>query len=163
MPRNVVQKILAEHLVDGELAAGDEIGIRIDQTLTQDATGTTAFLLFEAMGIDRVRTELSVSYVDHNMAQFGPENFNDHVYLQSIAARVGAYYSRPGNGICHQLHLERFAAPGKTLLGSDSHTPTAGGMGCFAVGAGGVDVAVAMGGGAFYLTCPAVVGVELLT
>lgn len=161
MPGTLTEKILAAHLLSGRLRVGQEVGIRIDQTLTQDATGTTAFLLFEAMGIDRVRTELSVSYVDHNMAQFGPENFNDHVYLQSIAARVGAHYSRPGNGICHQLHLERFAAPGKTLLGSDSHTPTAGGMGCFAVGAGGVDVAVAMGGGAFYLTCPAVVGVEL--
>ena len=161
MRGTLTEKILAAHRVAGELAAGEEIGIRIDQTLTQDATGTTAFLLFEAMGIQHVRTELSVSYVDHNMAQFGPENFNDHVYLQSIAASVGAVFSRPGNGICHQVHLERFAGPGKTLLGSDSHTPTAGGMGCLAIGAGGLDVAVAMGGGAFYLTCPRVLGVEL--
>jgi len=161
MPQNVVQKILSEHLVDGELKPGGEIGLRIDQTLTQDATGTTAFLLFEAMDLPRVRTELSVSYVDHNMAQFGPENHNDHLYLQSIASKVGAYHSRPGNGICHQVHLERFARPGKTLLGSDSHTPTAGGMGMLAMGAGGLDVAVAMGGGAFYTTCPRVIGVKL--
>ncbi|MDY7010482.1 MAG: aconitate hydratase [Planctomycetota bacterium] len=161
MRGTVTEKILADHLVDGDLEFGGEIGIRIDQTLTQDATGTTAFLLFEAMGVERVRTELSVSYVDHNMAQFGPENHNDHLYLQSVAAKVGAYHSRPGNGICHQVHLERFAAPGKTLLGSDSHTPTAGGMGALAMGAGGLDVAVAMGGGAFYLRCPSVVAVEL--
>jgi len=161
MPQNIVQKILSEHVVDGEATPGAEIGIRIDQTLTQDATGTTAFLLFEAIGIPRVRTELSVSYVDHNMAQFGPENHNDHLYLQSIAAKVGAYHSRPGNGICHQVHLERFARPGRTLLGSDSHTPTAGGMGMLAIGAGGLDVAVAMGGGAFYTACPRVIGVEL--
>jgi len=162
MARTLVEKILAEHLVDGQLQTGREIGIRIDQTLTQDATGTTAYLLFEAMGIRRVETDLSVSYVDHNMAQFGPENHNDHLYLQSIAPKVGAYHSRPGNGICHQVHLERFARPGGTLLGSDSHTPTAGGIGMLAVGAGGLDVAVAMGGGAFYLTCPRVVGVELV-
>ncbi len=161
MPQTLTHKILRDHLVDGELNAGEEIGIRIDQTLTQDATGTTAYLLLEAMGIERVKTELSVSYVDHNMAQFGPENHNDHLYLQSIAARVGAYHSRPGNGICHQVHLERFARPGRTLIGSDSHTPTAGGMGMLAMGAGGLDVAVAMGGGAFYLTCPRVIGVEL--
>jgi aconitate hydratase len=161
MPQNLTQKLLAAHLVDGELVPGTEIGIRIDQTLTQDATGTTAFLLLEAMDIPRVRTELSVSYVDHNMAQFGPENHNDHLYLQTIAAKVGAYHSRPGNGICHQVHLERMARPGRTLLGSDSHTPTAGGMGMIAIGAGGLDVAVAMGGGAFYTTCPRVVGVEL--
>ena len=161
MAQTLVQKILAAHLVDGELAAGSEIGIRIDQTLTQDATGTTAFLLLEAMGVGRVKTELSVSYVDHNLAQFGPENHNDHLYLQSIAAKVGAVLSRPGNGICHQVHLERFARPGRTLLGSDSHTPTAGGIGTIAIGAGGLDVAVAMGGGAFYTTCPRVIGVEL--
>ena len=161
MPRNVVEKILAAHLASGELRPGEEIGIRIDQTLTQDATGTTAFLLFEAIGIPRVKTELSVSYVDHNLAQFGPENHNDHLYLQSIAAKVGAVHSRPGNGICHQVHLERFARPGRTLLGSDSHTPTGGGMGMLAIGAGGLDVAVAMGGGAFYLTAPRVIGVEL--
>jgi aconitate hydratase len=161
MARNLTQKILAEHLVSGELRPGSEIGIRMDQTLTQDATGTTAFLLLEAMEIPRVRTELSVSYVDHNMAQFGPENHNDHLYLQSVAAKVGAYFSRPGNGICHQVHLERFARPGRTLLGSDSHTPTAGGMGMIAIGAGGLDVTVAMGGGAFYMECPRVIGVEL--
>ena len=161
MRGTVTEKILRRHLVAGELAVGSEIGIRIDQTLTQDATGTTAFLLFEAMNIERVRTGLSVSYVDHNMAQFGPESHNDHLYLASVARRMGAYFSRPGNGICHQVHLERFAAPGQTLLGSDSHTPTAGGIGALAIGAGGLDVAVAMGGGAFWLSCPAVVGVEL--
>jgi len=161
MAMNVVQKILASHLVDGEMTPGSQIGIRIDQTLTQDATGTTAFLLLEAMEIPRVKTELSVSYVDHNMAQFGPENHNDHLYLQSIAAKVGAYFSRPGNGICHQVHLERFGRPGRTLLGSDSHTPTGGGIGMVAIGAGGLDVAVAMGGGAFYTTSPRVIGVEL--
>jgi aconitate hydratase len=161
MPKNVVQKILAAHLVDGEMTPGTEVGLRIDQTLTQDATGTTAYLLFEAIGIPRVKTEVSVSYVDHNMAQFGPENHNDHLYLQSIASKIGVRFSRPGNGICHQVHLERFAKPGKTLLGSDSHTPTGGGMGMLAIGAGGLDVAVAMGGGAFYTTCPRVIGVEL--
>ena len=161
MAKTLVQKILADHLVRGEMKAGGEIGIRIDQTLTQDATGTTVFLLLEAMEIPRVRTELSVSYVDHNLAQFGPENHNDHLYLQSIAPKLGVYHSRPGNGICHQVHLERFARPGRTLLGSDSHTPTGGGMGMIAIGAGGLDVAVAMGGGAFYLTCPKVIGVEL--
>jgi aconitate hydratase len=159
--RNLAQKILSSHLINGELKAGAEIGIRIDQTLTQDASGTTAYLLFEAIEIPRVRTELSVSYVDHNTPQYGPENHNDHLYLQSIASKIGAYYSRPGNGICHQVHLERFAKPGKTLLGSDSHTPTCGGMGMAAIGAGGLDVAVAMGGGAFYTTCPKVIGVEL--
>ena len=162
MPQNIVQKILAAHLAAGQAAAGAEIGIRIDQTLTQDATGTTAFLLLETMGVPRVRAGLAVSYVDHNTAQFGPENHNDHLYLQSIAARTGAYFSRPGNGICHQVHLERFARPGLTLLGSDSHTPTAGGMGMLAIGAGGLDVAVAMGGGAFYIPYPRVIGVELI-
>ncbi|MHC4983471.1 MAG: aconitate hydratase [Planctomycetota bacterium] len=164
MPLTVAQKILTEHLVEGAatpISPGSEVALRMDQTLTQDATGTTAFLLFEAMGAKRVRTELSVSYVDHNLAQFGPENHNDHLYLQSIAAKVGAFHSRPGNGICHQVHLERFASPGKTLLGSDSHTPTAGGMGMIAIGAGGLDVAMAMAGGAFYTTWPRVIGVEL--
>lgn len=161
MASNLTNKIISAHLVEGELSPGSEIGMRIDQTLTQDATGTTAYLLFEAMEIPRVKTELSVSYVDHNMAQFGPENHNDHLYLQSISTKVGAWHSRPGNGICHQVHLERFARPGKTLLGSDSHTPTGGGMGMIAIGAGGLDVAVAMGGGAFYTTCPRVIGVEL--
>ncbi len=154
-------KILGAHIVEGKLAAGEQIGIRIDQTLTQDATGTTAFLLFESMGAGRVRTDLSVSYIDHNMSQFGPENHNDHLYLQTIAAKSGVYHSRAGNGICHQVQLERFAKPGATLLGSDSHTPTAGGIGAIAIGAGGLDVAVAMGGGPFYLTCPKVIGVKL--
>jgi aconitate hydratase len=161
MQKTLTYKILEKHIVEGQLEAGKPIGIRIDQTLTQDATGTTAFLLFESMGIGRVRTELSVSYVDHNMSQFGPENHNDHLYLQTIAARCGVYHSRPGNGICHQVHLERFGRPGATLLGSDSHTPTGGGLGMLAIGAGGLDVAAAMGGGAFYLTCPKVIGVEL--
>ncbi len=161
MGRNLVDKILADHLREGDLVPGGEIGIRIDQCLTQDATGTTAFLLFESMGLDRIRCDLAVSYVDHNMAQFGPENHADHLYLQSIAPKVGAYHSRPGNGICHQVHLERFGRPGATLLGSDSHTPTGGGLGMLAVGAGGLDVAVAMGGGTFYLTRPRVVAVEL--
>jgi aconitate hydratase len=159
--RTLVHKILAEHLVEGKVAASEQIGIRIDQTLTQDATGTTAFLLFESMGAGRVKTDLSVSYIDHNMAGFGPENHNDHLYLQTIAAKSGVYHSRAGNGICHQVHLERFGKPGATLLGSDSHTPTAGGIGMVAIGAGGLDVAVAMGGGPFYLTCPRVVGVKL--
>lgn len=161
MPKTLTYKILEEHLVDGKLVAGHEIGIRIDQTITQDATGTTAMLLFESMGIDRVKTDLSVSYVDHNTAQFGPENHTDHLYLQSAARKYGIYHSRPGNGICHQVHLERFAKPGATQLGSDSHTPTAGGCGALAIGAGGLDVAVAMGGGAFYMTAPKVVGIKL--
>jgi aconitate hydratase len=161
MAKTLTYKILEKHLVEGELKQGQPIGIRIDQTLTQDATGTTAFLLFESMGIGRVQTEVSVSYVDHNMSQFGPENHNDHLYLQTIAAKSGVYHSRPGNGICHQVHLERFGRPGATLLGSDSHTPTNGGLGMLAIGAGGLDVAVAMGGGPFYLTCPKVIGVEL--
>jgi aconitate hydratase len=161
MNQTLTYKILQKHLVEGELKAGNPIGIRIDQTLTQDATGTTAFLLFEMMGSGRVKTELSVSYVDHNMIQSGPENHNDHLYLQSVATKSGAWHSRPGNGICHQVHLERFAKPAATLLGSDSHTPTGGGMGMLSIGAGGLDVAVAMGGGPFYLTCPKVIGVEL--
>ncbi len=161
MADNLTCKILRNHLVEGQLEPGREIGIKIDQTLTQDATGTTAMLLFESMGLNRVRTDLSVSYVDHNMAQFGPENHNDHLYLQSISRKIGAYHSRPGNGICHQVHLERFAKPGVTLLGSDSHTPTAGGMGSLAIGAGGLDVAVAMAGGPFYMTMPRVIGIHL--
>ena len=161
MGQTLVYKILAEHTVDGKIAAGEQIGIRIDQTLTQDATGTTAFLLFESMGTARVKTDLSVSYVDHNMAGFGPENHNDHLYLQTIAAKSGVYHSRAGNGICHQVHLERFGRPGATLLGSDSHTPTCGGIGMLAIGAGGLDVAAAMAGGAFYLSCPKVLGVKL--
>ncbi|MBN1456975.1 MAG: aconitate hydratase [Sedimentisphaerales bacterium] len=161
MGKTLTYKILEKHLVDGQLKAGSPIGIRIDQTLTQDATGTTAFLLFESMGTPRVKTDLSVSYVDHNMSQFGPENHNDHLYLQTVSTKAGAHHSRAGNGICHQVHLERFGKPGATLLGSDSHTPTGGGIGMIAIGAGGMDVAVAMGGGAFYLTCPKVIGVEL--
>jgi len=158
---SLTYKILTEHLVDGKLAAGEQIGIRIDQTLTQDATGTTAFLLYESMGAGRVKTDLSVSYIDHNMAGFGPENHNDHLYLQSAAAKYGVYHSRAGNGICHQVHLERFGKPGMTLLGSDSHTPTAGGIGMLGIGAGGLDVAAAMAGGPFYLACPKVLGVKL--
>ena len=161
MAQTLTHKILQKHLIEGELKTGEPIGIRIDQTLTQDATGTTAFLLFESMGTARTQTELSVSYVDHNMSQFGPENHNDHLYLQTIAAKSGAYHSRPGNGICHQVHLERFGRPGATLLGSDSHTPTSGGIGSLAIGAGGMDVAVVMGGGPFYMICPKVIGVEL--
>jgi aconitate hydratase len=161
MPKNLVQKILDAHIVDGRPIAGQEVGIRIDQTLTQDATGTMAYLQFEAMGFDRVRTRVSVSYVDHNTVQEGFENADDHAYLQSVAARYGIKFSRAGNGICHQVHLERFGAPGTTLLGSDSHTPTGGGIGQIAIGAGGLDVAVAMGGGAFYLAYPRVVKVEL--
>ena len=162
MGQPLTYKILTRHLVDGKIAPGEEIGIRIDQTLTQDATGTTAFLLFESMGTGRVKTELSVSYIDHNMSQFGPENHNDHLYLQTIAAKSGVYHSRAGNGICHQVHLERFGRPGATLLGSDSHTPTCGGIGMLAIGAGGLDVAVAMTAGPFYLRCPKVLGVKLV-
>ena len=161
MGQTLVYKILGRHLVEGRLSAGGQIGIRIDQTLTQDATGTTAFLLYESMGAAQVKTDLSVSYVDHNMAGFGPENHNDHLYLQTIAAKCGVYHSRAGNGICHQVHLERFGKPGATLLGSDSHTPTGGGIGMLAIGAGGLDVAVAMAGGPFYLRCPKVLGVKL--
>lgn len=169
---NVTEKILLAHYKKKRGApeceegcvpwsVGDEIAIRIDQTLTQDATGTMAFLQFESMGLDKVKADLAVSYVDHNTVQVGPENADDHAYLQSAAAKYGAIFSKPGNGICHQLHLERFGAPGKTLLGSDSHTPTGGGIGMIAIGAGGIDVAVAMGGGPFYLSAPRVVKVEL--
>ncbi|GAC1434456.1 MAG: aconitate hydratase [Chloroflexota bacterium] len=161
MALNLTQKIIAAHLESGTPRPGAEIGLRIDQTLTQDASGTMAYLQFEAMGLPRVCTELSVSYVDHGMLQTGFENADDHRFLQSIAARYGIYFSRPGNGICHQVHLERFARPGRTLLGSDSHTPNAGAMAMVAIGAGGLDVAVAMGGGPYYLTMPRVVGVCL--
>ena len=161
MGMNVTQKIIAEHLISGDLTVGSEIAIRIDQTLTQDATGTMAYLQFEAMGVPRVRTRLSVSYVDHNTLQTGFENADDHRFLQTVAAKYGIYFSRPGNGICHQVHLERFGAPGLTLLGSDSHTPTGGGIGMIAIGAGGLDVAVAMAGGPFYLSMPRIVRVEL--
>ncbi len=161
MGLSVTGKILREHLVAGDLKPGSEIAIRIDQALTQDATGTMAYLQFEAIGLDSIRSEVAVSYVDHNTLQVGQENADDHAYLKSAAARYGAIFSRPGNGICHQLHLERFGAPGKTLLGSDSHTPTGGGLGMLAIGAGGIDVAVAMGTGFFYLTAPKVVRIVL--
>ncbi|MBU2832261.1 aconitate hydratase [Acidithiobacillus ferriphilus] len=161
MAMNVTQKIIAAHLVSGTLEAGSPIAIRIDQTLTQDATGTMAYLQFEALGLPRVRTELSVSYVDHNMLQSGFENADDHRFLQSFAAKYGVHFSRPGNGICHQVHLERFSRPGGTLLGSDSHTPTSGGAGMLAIGAGGLDIALAMGGLSFNLNMPQVVGVKL--
>ena len=157
----VTQKIIDEHYISGVKEPGEQIAIKIDQTLTQDATGTMAFLELEAIGIDKVKTELSISYVDHNMMQNGPENRNDHLYLQSVAASKGVLFSRPGNGICHQVHLERFGAPGKTLLGSDSHTPTGGGIGMMAIGAGGLDVAMAMAGKPFYLTYPKVIGINL--
>jgi len=161
MGKGVAQKLLEDHLVEGKFETGKEIGIRIDQTLTQDATGTMAYLQFEAMGAPKVKTELSVSYVDHNTVQIGFENADDHRYLQTVAAKYGIIFSKAGNGICHQVHLERFGKPGKTLLGSDSHTPTGGGIGMIAIGAGGLDVAVAMAGGPFYLTCPKVIKVNL--
>lgn len=161
MGLSLTYKILKEHLVEGELLPGKEIGIKIDQTLTQDATGTMTYLQFEALGLQKVKTELSVSYVDHNLLQSSFENMDDHLFLQTSAAKYGIYYSKPGNGICHQVHLERFGAPGKTLLGSDSHTPTNGGLGMLAIGAGGLDVALAMGGYSFYLKMPRIVGINL--
>ena len=161
MGNNIVEKILASHLVSGNLVPGAEIGIRIDQTLTQDATGTMAYLQFEAMNIPKVKTELSVSYIDHNTIQIGFENADDHRYLQSVARKFGVVLSRAGNGICHQVHLERFGLPGKTLIGSDSHTPTCGALGMIAIGAGGLDVAQAMAGEPFYLTCPSVIKINL--
>ena len=161
MGLTLTEKILKAHLVDGKMIKGQEIGIRIDQTLTQDATGTMAYLEFEAIGVPRVKTERSVAYIDHNTLQNGFENADDHRFIGSVAKKHGIYFSRPGNGICHQVHLERFGIPGKTLIGSDSHTPTGGGIGMIAIGAGGLDVAVAMGGGAYYITCPKVVKVEL--
>ena len=161
MGKSITQKIIEKHLVDGKFEPGKEVAIKIDQTLTQDATGTMAYLQFEAMGLSKVKTELSVSYIDHNTIQVGFENADDHRYLQSVAAKYGILLSRAGNGICHQVHLERFGKPGKTLLGSDSHTPTAGGLGMIAIGAGGLDIAVAMGGEPFYLTCPKVTKINL--
>lgn len=161
MGMTLTEKILSAHLIDGKMEKGTEIGIRIDQTLTQDATGTMAYLEFEAMGVPRVKTERSVAYIDHNTLQSGFENADDHRFIGSVCKKHGIYFSRPGNGICHQVHLERFGIPGKTLIGSDSHTPTGGGIGMIAIGAGGMDVAVAMGGGAYYITCPKVVKVEL--
>lgn len=161
MGLTIAQKIIKAHLLEGTMRPGEEIALKIDQTLTQDATGTMAYLEFETMGIDRVRTEKSVAYIDHNTLQSGFENADDHRYIQSIAKKHGLYFSRPGNGICHQVHLERFGIPGKTLIGSDSHTPTGGGIGMLAFGAGGLDVAVAMGGGAYYITMPKMYKVNL--
>lgn len=161
MGQTIAQKIIAEHLLSGEMTKGSEIGLRIDQTLTQDATGTMAYLEFESMDIPRVKTERSVAYIDHNTLQSGFMNADDHRYIQTVAAKHGIWYSRPGNGICHQVHYERFGVPGKTLIGSDSHTPTGGGLGMLAMGAGGMDVAVAMGGGAYYIPMPGMIKVEL--
>ncbi len=161
MGYTLAQKLIRSHLLSGDMTPGSEIGLRIDQTLTQDATGTMAYLEFEAMGVPRVKTELSVAYIDHNTLQTGFENADDHRYIQSVCKKHGLYFSRPGNGICHQVHLERFGIPGKTLIGSDSHTPTGGGIGMLAFGAGGLDVAVAMGGGPYYITVPKIVFVNL--
>lgn len=161
MGLTVAQKLIKSHLRSGEMTVGSEVGLKIDQTLTQDATGTMAYLEFEAMGVERVRTELSVAYIDHNTLQTGFENADDHRFIQSVAKKRGIRFSRPGNGICHQVHLERFGKPGKTLIGSDSHTPTGGGIGMLAMGAGGLDVAVAMGGGTYYITMPKIVNVHL--
>ena len=161
MGMTIGQKLIKSHLVSGEMIPGTEIGLRIDQTLTQDATGTMAYLEFEAMGVERVRTELSVAYIDHNTLQTGFENADDHRFIQSVAKKRGLLFSKPGNGICHQIHLERFGKPGKTLIGSDSHTPTGGGIGMLAIGAGGLDVAVAMGGGTYYTTMPKMTLVRL--
>lgn len=161
MGLTVAQKLIQNHLVSGDMTVGSEVGLRIDQTLTQDATGTMAYLEFEAMGVERVKTELSVAYIDHNTLQTGFENADDHRFIQSVAKKRGIRFSRPGNGICHQVHLERFGKPGKTLIGSDSHTPTGGGIGMLAMGAGGLDVAVAMGGGTYYITMPKIVNVHL--
>lgn len=162
MGYTIAEKIIKAHLVSGEMKVGEEIGLRIDQTLTQDATGTMAYLEFEAMGIPQVKTERSVAYIDHNTLQSGFENADDHKYIQTVAAKHGVYFSRPGNGICHQVHYERFGIPGKTLIGSDSHTPTGGGLGMLAMGAGGMDVAVAMGGGAYHIPMPRMIFVELI-
>ncbi len=161
MAKNLTQKIIENHLISGEMVVGQEIALKMDQTLTQDATGTMAYLQFEAIGVDRVKTERSVAYADHNTLQTGFENADDHKYIQTVAKKNGIYYSKPGNGICHQVQLERFAKPGKTLIGSDSHTPTAGGIGALAIGSGGLDVAVAMAGGPYYITMPEVVNVHL--
>ncbi len=161
MKLTVAEKIIKDHIMIGKIENKSEIGLKIDQTLTQDSTGTMAYLQFEAMGIDRVKTKKSLAYIDHNMLQAGPENADDHLYIQTVAKKYGIYFSKPGNGICHQVHLERFAVPGETLLGSDSHTPTAGGMGMLAIGAGGLDVAVAMAGGEYFINMPKIVGVEI--
>src|SRR5512136_162960 len=161
MGKNLVQKLFEAHLVSGRIVPCEDIALTIDQTLTQDATGTMAYLQFEALGIPKVRTKFSISYVDHNMLQTGFENADDHRFLQTFAAKHGIFFSKPGNGICHQIHLERFAKHGETLLGSDSHTPNAGAMGMIAIGAGGLDVAVAMGGGPYFLKAPETVRVTL--
>lgn len=161
MSGTITEKILFPHIVEGKSVIGEEVALKIDNTLTQDATGTMAYLQFGAIGIDRIKTELSVSFVDHNMLQTDFRNADDHKFLKTIAQRYGLHFSRPGNGICHQVFLERFATPGKTLIGSDSHTPTAGGMGSFAMGAGGLDVAVAMAGEAFRIKYPRIVGIKL--
>ena len=161
MSNTLAEKILRDHLVSGNMVAGEEIAIRIDYTLTQDSTGTMAYLQFEAMGVPRVKTKKSVAYIDHNMLQTGFENADDHKYIETVAKKYGIYCSRPGNGICHQVNLERFGVPGATLLGSDSHTPTGGGIGMIAIGAGGLDVAVAMAGGPYYITMPKILGIEL--
>ncbi|MGD9474288.1 MAG: aconitase family protein, partial [Eubacteriaceae bacterium] len=161
MGQTLTEKIIASHLVVGEMVKGQEIGIRIDQTLTQDSTGTMAYLQFEAMEVPRVKTKKSLAYIDHNMLQEGPENMDDHRYIQSVTKKHGVYFSKPGNGICHQVQIERFGVPGDTLVGSDSHTPTGGGIGMLAIGAGGLDVAVAMAGDPYYIIMPKVVQVEL--
>ncbi len=161
MNQNLTRKIIAAHLVEGDMAPGNEVAIKIDQTLTQDATGTMAYLQWEAIGLPRVKTELSVSYVDHNTLQMGFRNPDDHRYLRSVAAKYGIVFSPPGTGICHQLHLENFAVPGKTLIGSDSHTPTAGGIGSLAMGAGGLSVALAMAGEPYTITMPKVFKIRL--
>ena len=161
MGLTLTEKIIKDHLVVGEMVKGTEIGIRIDQTLTQDSTGTMAYMQLEAMEVPRVKTKRSLAYIDHNMLQEGPENMDDHIYIQTVAKKHGVYFSKPGNGICHQVEIERFGVPGQTLLGSDSHTPTGGGIGMLAIGAGGLDVAVAMAGGEYYITMPEVVKVEL--
>ena len=161
MGYTIAEKIIKAHLVEGEMVKGTDIALKIDQTLTQDATGTMAYLEFEAMGVPRVKTERSVAYIDHNTLQTGFENADDHRFIQSVCKKHGIYFSRPGNGICHQVHLERFSKPGKTLIGSDSHTPTGGGIGMLAMGAGGLDVAVAMGGGEYYITMPKMFKVNL--
>src|SRR3989338_1430663 len=161
MGMNLARKIIKNHLADGSMNIGEEIGIKRDQVLTQDATGTMAFLQFEAIGVDKIQVPLAVSYVDHNMLQTDFMNPDDHMYLQTVASKYGAYFSKPGNGICHQVNLERFSKPGNVLIGSDSHTPTSGGAGMLAIGVGGLDCAVAMGGGAYYMKMPKILGVKL--
>ena len=162
MGKTLTEKILLQHLLNGKLIKNKKIGIKIDQTLTQDATGTLTYLQLEEINIKKIKTEVSVSYVDHNTLQLGFENADDHIFLQTIAKKYGIYFSRPGNGICHQVHLERFAIPGKILLGSDSHTSTCGGIGMLSIGTGGIDVAASMAGEPFYLTMPKIINIELI-